>query len=339
MSEIRLDTLHNQYVLIAPERLHRPNTIYAHKAPLEASKRCPFCEGNESLTPKEVFALRDNEPNTAGWKTRVVPNLYKAVQIELEQGSQRDGLFETISGLGAHEILIDSPLHEGGFEKIGSEGVENWLKSIIFRSEDLQKDRRLVYLSVFKNEGLNAGATQSHPHTQILALPVMPKKELMLLENKMAYYKRHGRGIFEDIVHNEMLFEKRIIAQMGDFIAFCPFASAFPFEVMIAPLKNLSNLTHCNQKQLSHFATLMTKVFTMLSTQLGKFDYNLSFTLPPLNSNYENAHLLSLLDVNFRFSVRIMPRIYTLGGFELSTEMFINCVPPEEAAKLLRGEK
>jgi UDPglucose--hexose-1-phosphate uridylyltransferase len=339
MSEIRCDKLHNQYVLIAPERLHRPNAICAQKVPLKAFKRCPFCEGNESLTPKEVFALRDNEPNTAGWKTRVVPNLYKAVQIELEQASWREGMFETISGLGAHEILIDSPNHGGGFEKIGPEGVKNWLQSIIFRSEDLQKDRRLVYLSVFKNEGFNAGATQSHPHTQILALPMMPKKELMFLENKMAYYKRHGRGLLEDIVHNEILFEKRIIAQVGDFIAFCPFASAFPFEVMIAPLKNLSNLTQCNQTQLSNVATLLVKVFTMLSTQLGNFDYNLSFALPPLNSNYENAHLMASLDMNFRFSVRIMPRIYTLGGFELSTEMFINCVEPEVAAKLLRGEK
>lgn len=340
MSDIRFDRLHNQYVLIAPERLHRPNTFVSKEsANCDHSSRCPFCEGNESLTPKEVFAIRDNDADTAGWKTRVVPNLYKAVQIEHEEGSKRDGIFETVPGLGAHEILIDTPVHEESFATMGFDSVENWVKSIVARIKDLQQDRRLIYLSVFKNHGLDAGATQAHPHTQLLALPIMPKKELTFLENKMSYYKVHGRGMFADIIHNEMLFEKRIVTQVGDFIAFCPFASAFPFEVIIAPLINLSSLAKCNHKQLSDFSVLISKVFTMLSSQLGDFDYNLSFTLPPLNANFENEHFLSHLDVNFRFSLRIMPRIFTPGGFELSTGMFINCVAPEESAKLLRGEK
>jgi UDPglucose--hexose-1-phosphate uridylyltransferase len=338
MSEIRFDKIHNQYVLVAPERLYRPSIDFVEKEEKESQKRCPFCDGNESLTPSEVFAVRNNGANMPGWRTRVVPNLYKAVQIELEDNSKRDGIFESREGFGAHEILIDSP-HHLGFDKLEPQDIENWLRSIIVRTEDLQKDRRLIFMSIFKNSGARAGATQAHPHTQLIALPVMPKNELVFLERNLSYYHSHGRGIVEDIVHNELLFEKRVIAKVNDFVAFCPFASAFPFEVMIAPMQNLSSLSKCSRKQVSDLSVIVHKVFVMLASQLGNFDYNLSFSITPLNRNFENESYISYLDTNYRLSLRIMPRIYTLGGFELSSGMAINCVMPEESAKLLRRDE
>lgn len=338
MSEIRFDRIHNQHVIIAPERLYRPNIDFVKKEENEQHKQCPFCEGNETLTPKEVFAIRENEANMSGWRTRVVPNLYKAVQIELEDSSKRNGMFETTMGLGAHEILIDSPNHNGNFEALEDGSIKNWLKSIIIRKEDLQKDIRLIYMSVFKNKGERAGATQPHPHTQLLALPVMPKNELVFLERNMIYYRTHGRGIVEDIVHNELVSETRVISQVGDFVAFCPFASAFPFEVMIAPSKNLSTISKCNRKQVGDLSILIHRVFYLLTKQLGNFDYNLSFSLPPLNQNFENENYMPYINSNYRFFLRIMPRIYNLGGFELSSGMSINCVMPEDSVKLLKGE-
>ncbi|MBE0491350.1 MAG: galactose-1-phosphate uridylyltransferase [Sulfurospirillum sp.] len=339
MSEIRYDKIHNQHVLIAPERLYRPNIDFQKKKIVTNLKRCPFCEGNEHLTPAEVFAIRDNSANTQGWKTRVVPNLYKAVQIELDGASRRNGIFEARDGLGAHEILIDSPKHSCGFESLGVAGIENWLRSIIIRVEDLQKDGRLIYVSVFKNVGERAGATQEHPHTQILALPMMPKNELVFLQRNADYYRLHGRGILEDVLHNELFFEKRILTSVGDFVAFCPYASAFSFEVMIVPTQNLKHIFKCSRKQVNDFAILLEKVFSMLAQQLGVFDYNLAFSFAPLNSNFENEIFMPNINKNYRFSLRIIPRIYTLGGFELASGMFINCVSPEESAKLLRGDK
>jgi UDPglucose--hexose-1-phosphate uridylyltransferase len=337
MSEIRLDRIENQYVLMAPERLHRPNIghVTTKKRP---SATCAFCEGNEALTPPEVFAMRENEANAMEWRTRVVPNLYKAVQVELESSSQRDGMFESIAGVGAHEIVIDTPQHDAKFSTLGVDEIENWLRSILIRLDDLQHDKRLIYANVFKNHGFNAGATQEHPHTQILALPIMPKNSLDFLERNMRYYRRHGRGKIEDIVMNEVAAKIRVIDKVGSFVAFCPYASAFPFEVMIAPLKNIHNLAHCSRKDITNLAHIIKKVFAALAKQLGDFDYNLYFNLSPLNSNFENEAYMQDLDKNFRFSMRITPRIYRLGGFEVSTGMAINSVLPQECARLLRGD-
>ncbi len=337
MSEIRLDRLHNQYVIIAPERLHRPN-LSNKENKKSSSSSCPFCNGNEDLTPPEVFAIRDNTPNAPSWKTRVIPNLYKAVQIELEDVSKRNGMFESIPGVGAHEILIDAPCHNSNFVKFEKEEVENWLRSIIIRIEDLSKDKRLVNLSIFKNFGDNAGSTQDHPHTQILALPVMPNSEMIFLERNLKYYRRHGRGIIQDIVYNEKIAKKRIIYEVGSFIAFCPYASSFPFEVMIAPTKNIPSLNRCSRSEVSDLGIIIKNVFKMLEKQLGDFDYNIYFRIAPLNANFENEIYMANLDKCYTLNLRITPRIYRIGGFELSTGMAINSVVPEECAKLLRGD-
>jgi len=337
MSEIRLDRINNQYVIIAPERLHRPNLVNKHTKK-SSNSRCPFCDGNESLTPPEVFAIRDNAKDSPSWKTRVIPNLYKAVQVELDDISKRDGMFESIAGVGAHEILIDTPCHNCDLVMLGKEDIENWLRSMIIRIDDLSKDKRLIHISIFKNYGQNAGSTQDHPHTQILALPIIPHNELVFLERNMKYYRRHGRGILEDIVYNEKITKKRVLHEIGDFMAYCPYASAFPFEVMISPTKNIANLNKCSRKEITDLALLIQKVFTMLKNQLGKFDYNLYFHMSPLNVNFENEMYMNYINKNYSFNLRITPRIYRSGGFELSTGMAINSVAPEGCAKLLRGD-
>ncbi|WP_457749785.1 galactose-1-phosphate uridylyltransferase [Sulfurimonas sp.] len=338
MSEIRYDLIHNTHVIIAPERLHRPN-LSRQKNTQADTKKCPFCEGNEALTPPEIYAMRSNTPNSSGWKTRVVPNLYKAVQIEEENSSKQDGLFETINGFGAHEILIDSPCHDCTMAQLSSEDIENWLRSLVIRKNDLSNDKRLVSLNIFKNAGQNAGASQPHPHTQLIALPIMPDIMLRFLEKNAAYYALHGRGIIEDVVHNEHLAEQRVIQNRGSFLAYAPFASAFAFEVIIAPTTALSDITACSRSELSDLSRLIQQVFKKLQRELGTFDYNIHFHLSPLNVNFENEQYIADLEKNFRFYIRITPRIYTLAGFEIATAVGINSVTPESAAKLLRGEQ
>lgn len=338
MSEIRRDRLHSKYVLIAPERMRRPDTLNAARMNT-ASKRCPFCEGNEMMTPPEIYAVRENEANAAEWKVRVVPNLYKAVQIEIDDHSRMTGMFESVPGVGAHEIVIDTPSHDSRLADLDSIEIRDWLSTIAARIIDLRQDERLIHTSIFKNQGEQAGATQQHPHTQIIALPIIPSNELNLLERHMQYYRRHGRSKVEDILENERLAELRIISERGDFTAYCPYASAYPFEVIIAPRRALSNLDELNRDDLLNLAALMKEIFGRLDKQLGNFDFNLAFRLAPLNSNFENAPFFPHLKDFFRFTIRIMPRIYRLGGFELSTGMLINPVEPEEAAKLLREVK
>jgi UDPglucose--hexose-1-phosphate uridylyltransferase len=339
MSEIRRDRINNKYVLIAPERLHRPD-IHKKCTKRESLKgNCPFCEGNESLTPSEIFAVRDNEADKPGWRCRVVPNLYKAVQIESVVKSSRNGVFETRSGVGAHEIIIDSPCHKCNFDTLHVENIKDWLNTISFRVNDLKNDKRLIYLSIFKNYGVTAGATQEHPHTQLIALPIMPGSQQHFLERNLKYYKRHGRGKLEDILANELSHKSRIVNQIGDFISFCPFASSFPFEVMIAPIRTIPTIDCCSMDDFMDLSMLIKDTFKRLKNQLGDFDYNLSIKIPPLNSNFENEEFMPYIAKNFRFYMGITPRIYRLGGFEISLDMIINPLAPEEAAKLLRESK
>jgi UDPglucose--hexose-1-phosphate uridylyltransferase len=338
MSEIRYDRLNDQYVIMAPERLFRPNLECNDPKQISTITVCPFCEGNEDLTPSEIFAIRDNGVNDSSWKTRVIPNLYKALQVELSGRSKRDGLFESMPGIGAHEILIDTPKHDGAFYSMSASEIENWLRTLIIRMEDLKNDQRLIYLSIFKNYGRDAGATQEHPHTQLLALPIMPTNEIRFLEKNMSYYKKHGRGLVEDIVYNEMILKERVIAQQGEFIAFCPYASSFPFEVMIAPLYNIAKLCKCSREELVSLSLLIKRVFERLNKQLGDFAYNLSFHMAPINKNFENESYMDYMEQNYRFILHITPRIYKFAGFEVATSMAINSVLPEECAKMLAGE-
>ncbi len=338
MSDIRRDRLHDLYVLIAPERMRRPDTLLKEKN-ITPKGSCPFCPGHEKLTPPEIYASRERDAHFEEWNVRVIPNLYKAVQIELDSVSHTNGLFESQCGLGAHEIVIDTPNHECRFSHLQSKQIGKWLSTIAKRIADLRNDRRLIYASIFKNEGESAGATQSHPHTQIIALPVMPHKELNLLKREMLYYRRHGRGKVEDLLENELSQEVRIVAKRGDFVAYCPFASSFPFEVSIAPKRTLGTLDQLNRDDILHLATLLSDVLRRLDKELGDFDYNLAFQMAPLNSNFENEPFFDHLQKYYRMTIRIMPRIYRLGGFELATGMIINPVTPEEAAKLLREAK
>jgi UDPglucose--hexose-1-phosphate uridylyltransferase len=283
--------------------------------------------------------MRDNSPNSSGWKTRVVPNLYKAVQIELEDKSKRESMFESIPGVGAHEVLIDSPCHDCDITSLDAQSIENWLRTMIVRIEDLKKDTRFIHLNIFKNSGYKAGSTQKHPHTQILALPIMPQDELVFLERNLKYYHRHGRGIMEDILQNELSNKKRIVTEIGNFVAFCPFASAYPFEVMILPKQNYMSLEYCSREDIANLSLAIKDVFEKLSLQLGKFDYNLYFHLSPLNPNFENESFIPYIHKNYRFTLRIIPRIYRIGGFELSTGMAINPVPPEECVSLFNSRE
>jgi len=338
MSEIRHDRLHDHYVLIAPERMRRPDSLSVNTSSI-VKLSCPFCEEHEKMTPPEIYAIRDNHANENGWQVRVIPNLYKAVQIELDNDTKTDGIFKSRPGFGAHEIVIDTPCHDCHLADLDSVQIGKWLSTISMRIADLRQDKRLVHISVFKNHGENAGATQSHPHTQIIALPVEPQNTLRLIEKDFQYYHRYGRGKVEDILENERNKKVRIISQRGDFVAFCPFASGFPFEIMIAPARALSTLDDLNRDDISNLSELIKEIFMRLDAQLGDFDYNLSFNMAPLNSNFENEPYFPHLKKYYRMTIRIMPRIYRLGGFELSTGVMINPVEPEEAAKLLREVK
>lgn len=336
MSEIRYDKLHDIHVIIAPERLRRPDWNM-NAAAGTGEGVCPFCEGNESMTPPEIFARRKagSFPNETGWQTRVVPNLYKAVQIESPH-QHHYGLFEYWEGFGAHEVIIDTPEHHTSMTQWSEKAVVEWLKTLRARVADLRHDDRIAYISLFKNEGLQAGSTQPHSHTQLIGLPIIPKADRERYQRSYEHYKSTGKAMLESVLLHEEEDAERIISIHGAFTAFCPYASAYPFEVMISSRKVSGQIDTLSKKSIDEVAPLLLSVLKKMKRQLGCFDFNLSIVTPPLQKETVEHDLIARTDEMCRFAIRIMPRIYRHGGFEVSTGMIINPVLPELAAKLLR---
>lgn len=332
MSEIRYDRLHDTYVLIAPERIHRPD-FSPRKEIKSISVSCPFCEGNETMTPKEIFAIRssDSIANSIGWQTRVVPNLYKAVAIEAPYQYH----FETFSyweGFGAHEVIIDTPKHHLSMMTWSLTETSAWFKTLRQRVEDLRRDHRLTYMSLFKNEGFESGATLEHSHTQLIALPLIPKQQRDRNRREREYFEHHHYALIESIIRDEENHGVRLIESHGDFIAFCPYASHYPFEVMISSQICVEQIDTLSDESIDELSILLLSVLQKMRLCLGEFAFNLSISTPPLGED------MGACDAH-RLIIRIMPRIYRFGGFEVGSEMSINPVEPELAAKLLRGEK
>jgi UDPglucose--hexose-1-phosphate uridylyltransferase len=338
MSDIRHDRVHGTHVIIAPERLHRPHCYgVQEKKEIHKEEHCPFCEGNESMTPPEIFAIREkgSHPNKEGWRTRVVPNLYKAVQIEAPY-EHHYGFFEYWEGFGAHEVIIDTPEHHTSISQWSEQEVVEWLQTLRARVTDLRKDDRIAYISLFKNEGSEAGASQHHCHTQLIALPIVPKMLIERYQRSLTFYKHNSCALLQSEIEHEEASGERIVANYGEFTAYCPYASAYPFEVIISSKKALGQIDTIGDESIAEVAPLLLIILKNMKKQLGCFTFNLSISTPPLQSKDFEYDILTHTDEMCRFSIRIMPRLYHMAGFEVSTGIMINPVAPEHAAKLLR---
>ena len=340
MSDIRYNLLDDSYVIIAPERLHKPlsNIQLTNKKQLEDNKNCPFCDGNESETTPEIDVIRAKsaKPNSPNWSVRVVPNLYKAVSIESENYVKHNGLFVANEGFGAHEIIIDTPHHNNLIYNWSLDEYSDWLEIIQKRIRDLQIDQRIIYLNVFKNQGARAGASQPHPHTQIIALPIVPTKLHHQFNRFLDHYQTTGRVLIEDIIVQEYNDNIRIVKENEDFVAFCPYASEFPFEVMIASKEGLSRLESISIKQRDNLVSILKYINSSLHSILGEFDLNISIITPPLHYTTQTAPYFNKIDAISRLYIRVIPRIYQHAGFEITAGMMINPISPEDASKQLR---
>jgi UDPglucose--hexose-1-phosphate uridylyltransferase len=320
MSEIRYCKLRDSDVIIAPNRLHRP-TQFDTPTEIYTIDECPFEIGNEDATPTEIYRVSDKNGE---WITRVVPNLYNALDINKENGSKREGFFTSKSAFGAHEVIIENPSHDKRVDKYTIEQWSAYLKTINQRVNDLSKDERLKHIQVFKNHGSRAGATLKHPHSQIIATGFVPNEVKSEYKRCKDYHNIHQRTLLLDIVGEELRVGKRVIFENNSFVAFAPYASLYPFEVIISPKEHISRIDGLNHQQLHEEAQILKKVYIKLFEVLGDFHFNMIFKTQIQNSEY------------YTFYINIIPRIYMLAGYELSTGMRINPVKPEMAAQKLK---
>ncbi|MDP6923254.1 MAG: galactose-1-phosphate uridylyltransferase [Candidatus Scalindua sp.] len=328
MPELRKEPASGRWVIVATERAARP-TDFETNPQIIKSSFCPFCEGNEDKTPPEILAYRDNDtmPNSDGWRVRVVPNKFPALQAEGEYLKNEEGIYDMMNGIGAHEVIIESPRHIQSLTSLDNGNVEEVLLCYRDRLVDLKSDKRFVYGLLFKNVGFSAGASLDHTHSQLIATPIVPPLVANEIANAKTFYQQKERCLFCDMIQQEIETDKRVIISTDNFIVFAPFASRFPFETWILPKKhesNFENLQGVEAKELAH----------VLKSVLAKLEATLDF--PPYNYIIHSAPFNVTESEYFHWHIEIIPRLTNIAGFEWGTGFYINPTPPEEAAELLR---
>ena len=328
MSELRRDPIIGRWVIIATERGKRP-VDFSSPEPTKERGFCPFCAGNEDKTPAEVLAYRpaDTAPNSEGWRVRVVPNKFPALMVEGDLGRVGEGMYDMMSGIGAHEVIIETPDHEASWSTMSQANLEEVLWAFKERIEDLKQDARFKYILTFKNHGDAAGASLEHPHTQMIALPIIPKRVAEEMEGSRAHFANKERCIFCDIIHQEQISKSRIITENKNFIAFTPFASRFPFETWVLPKMHISHYEDSEKVGFDYLASILRDTMRRIDTVLSDPPYNLIIHTSPVTAfNLEYYH----------WHIEIIPKLTKVAGFEWGTGFYINPTPPEEAAEYLR---
>lgn len=335
MPELRRDPITGTWVIIAIERSKRP-TDFAPPGGSRGDKKdkpdnCVFCPGHEQETPPEVLAYREHgERDTPGWLVRVVPNKFPALstKADVENITPATSLYATQTGAGAHEVIIESPEHYDSWADYTLNQATLALQGWAERYRNLRNDNRLAYAQVFINHGAVAGASLEHPHSQVIATPIIPARIMGEMNGAADYYREHKSCPYCDLIAAELQEEKRLASTTDGFVAFCPYASRFPMETWILPREHQADFAKITIAQIQELAGILRKVLRSLALAANDPPYNaVLHTLPYQGEGYEPS---------YHWHLEILPRLTTMAGFEWGTGIFINPTPPEEASRYLQ---
>jgi UDPglucose--hexose-1-phosphate uridylyltransferase len=335
MSQMRKDVFTGRWVIMAETTTVRPSDFYFKRFVRETTF-CPFCETNEASTPPEVFAIRNpaSSPNGPGWSVRVVPNSAPRLRIEGKLGPRAEGVHDLMNGVGAHEIIAETPRHDRSLHELEIHEIADVIRAYIARMVDLEGDKRIRYVLIFKNHGEEAGAhTISHSISQLMALPVTPRAVKTKLIAARDYFILKERCLYCDVLQQELTGRNRLVAENDDFLAFAPFASRFPFEMAVFPKSHHSAFSRISPGQIESLAQILQDVLRKLDRTLGGPPYNLSLQDRPFlrpRAGYWNT-----IEEDFHWHLEILPQIVRITGFEWASGFFYNPVPPEMAARCL----
>lgn len=338
MSELRWDPLKMSWAIITTERGRRPQDFFIERERV-STFACPFCYGQESKTPAEVFALRPatSSANGSGWRVRVIPNKYPALRIEGSMERRGKGLFDVMDGVGAHEVIIENPDHDRGLADLTANELCDVLRAYQSRLLDLRKDKRFRYILIFKNHGVEAGESIPHSHSQLIALPITPPVIATELAVCREYFEKKERCLLCDIHLQEQKDGQRVVRDDGHFLVYAPYASYFPFELRIAPLRHNHDFALMRDDELMLLAVAMKDALQRLSKVLKDPPYNFVLhTAPPINLREGKPDYWSSLPYDYHWHIELIPRLTKIAGFEWGTGFYMNPTPPEDAARFLR---
>ncbi len=333
MSELRKDPVTGRWVIISTDRRKRPTDFRresVHIPPENSS--CPFCPGHEHMTQHEILAHRPHgsHANTPGWDLRVVPNQFPVLRVEGNLDRHGEGLFDKMAGIGAHEVIIETPRHDQTMATMGDAAVEQVLWAFRERVRDLKNDRRFRYIIIFKNHGGAAGASLEHSHSQLIALPIVPREVKDEVDGARTHYTFKERCVFCDIIRQETDDEKRMIAETGDMVAISPYAPRFPFETWILPKRHQAHYEDASRPEYASLARLLGDILRRMNKVLQNPPYNLLIHSAPLSEPAGDF---------YHWHVEIIPKLTKVAGFEWATGFYLNPTSPEEAAAVLRDAR
>lgn len=327
MHELRKDPLLGRWVAVLSKSL--PPSEYQVLENITESD-CLLCPGKEGETPAEITSIKED----GRWLVRVIPHFNPLFQIEGDLGRRGVGMYDRMNNIGANEIVIETPEHERSPEDIGIDQINRVLNVYRDRLADLEKDARLRYVFIYKNRGRAAGAIFSHPHSQVVATPIIPKRIKEELDGAKQYYAYKERCIFCDMMREEMRMEDRVIYETRDFIAFSPFAPKFPFEFWILPKRHSCAYQDIISSEIEDLSLMMMTMIQKLKKVLNNPPYNLVIhTAPNRIPRKDHWHTLG---EDFHWHIEVMPRLIRMSGFEWGSGFYILSTSPEEGAKYLR---
>jgi UDPglucose--hexose-1-phosphate uridylyltransferase len=332
---LRYDAATRDWVVFAPARAKRPKTVARPRiagpfVPPHAAGAvvdCPFCPGNEHLTPPEIFRLEDERSHR--WNVRVVPNKFPAVSAGAGRRRAAAGAVgRERAGYGMHEIIIESPEHTRPLAHQPLAQIERILSVVRARCIAMMDDSRIRAIIPFKNHGDGAGTSRAHPHWQIVALPVVPR--LLRVEQAAAidYFDRTSRCLSCVLLDDELSSGRRVLTTNEAFASVLPHASRFPYQVRILPRTQRASFASIARGEVRLLAAMLQEVLTRLDAALGDPDFNLIVDSAPRGCEDARYYLWHL---------DVLPRLTTAGGFELGSGMSINSVMPEDATVALRA--
>ena len=329
MTEIRKDYATPTWVVFSAARSQRPG---AFRNPKDETPKenCPFCEGHEAMTPPEVLAYRVNgRPDGPGWSIRCVPNKFPALDRVGEVREHRDGPFVSVDGVGAHEIIVESPNHAGHLATLDDRQIEQVLRAYRELYHALATDRRIKYVQIFKNHGERAGASYSHPHSQIIAIPIVPLRILEEIEGMRAHAEdREGECLYCEILRRELAAARRVVTENGAFVALEPFAARFPFETWLLPKVHARAFETLSDADRAALAAILKDVLGRMDRMLDDPSFNYYIHTAPVREP----------EGTFHWHLEITPRLTEIAGFERGTGFYMDPVVPEDAAAILKGE-
>ncbi len=329
MPELRKDPVVGRWVIMATERAKRPSDFVAGR---EAKKGgpCVFCGGKEGDTPPEVLSYREHgsSPDEPGWRVRAVPNKFPALRIEGALGKRGAGLYDLMNGVGAHEVVVETPEHNRCMADLEPYHIEEVIWAYRDRLLDLGKDERFRYVLIFKNHGAEAGASLEHSHSQLIALPILPLSVQQELRGTSGYFTLKERCIYCDVVMQESEDRRRVIYENDRFIAACPFAARFPYEILVIPKQHSSHFEYAGAADYHDLAHALKATLGALKNALND---------PPFNYIIHSAPLREEPNKHYHWHLEITPALTKVAGFEVGTGFYINPVPPENSAEQLRA--